>query len=159
MPHALTFASIHKSITRLDQIELPNFVVLTGLNGSGKTHLLTAIANGNVRSSIAPSPETDVRMFDSTSIIPSDTGIFDPAQDQTQRSQWFTVIQSLRESQLPGLQQFAISQGVPPAYCSSISSVAALSASKLRDILPSPDEAEAIAAAIAAQIRQLGSNV
>lgn len=159
MANVLTFASIHKSITQLDQTELPNFVVLTGLNGSGKTHLLTAIANGNVRSSIAPSPQTDVRMFDSTSIIPSDTGVFDPAQNQTQRSQWFNVIQSLREQHLPGLQQFAISQGVPPAYCSSISAVAALSASKLRDILPSPDKAEGIAAAITGQIRQLGSNV
>lgn len=33
-----------KSITRLDEIELPSFVVLTGLNGAGKTQLIQAIA-------------------------------------------------------------------------------------------------------------------
>src|SRR6188768_930441 len=34
--------------TQLADQELPDFVVLTGENGSGKTQLLTAVANGSV---------------------------------------------------------------------------------------------------------------
>lgn len=37
----------HKSIKERIDFELPNFSVLTGKNGSGKTHLLEAIANKN----------------------------------------------------------------------------------------------------------------
>jgi energy-coupling factor transporter ATP-binding protein EcfA2 len=43
----LSFAANHISIRQFDPIELPNFVVLTGRNGSGKTHLLGAIKAGN----------------------------------------------------------------------------------------------------------------
>ena len=51
----------YKSIVAPCQFELPSFVVLTGKNGSGKTHLLEAISqkeyseikyNGNVISNI-----------------------------------------------------------------------------------------------------------
>ena len=34
-----------KSISKLNEISLPNLVVITGLNGSGKTHLLQGISN------------------------------------------------------------------------------------------------------------------
>lgn len=36
------------SIKKFDSLELPDFVVLTGVNGSGKTHLLEAIQKGSV---------------------------------------------------------------------------------------------------------------
>jgi ABC-type uncharacterized transport system ATPase component len=39
----LTFQHEHKSIKGLEAIDLPDFTVLTGLNGSGKSHLLEAI--------------------------------------------------------------------------------------------------------------------
>lgn len=41
----LTFKRKHISIDRFNEIELPDFVVLTGVNGSGKSHLLEAIEN------------------------------------------------------------------------------------------------------------------
>lgn len=37
----------HKSIPRETNFELPSFCVLTGINGSGKSHLLEAIADSN----------------------------------------------------------------------------------------------------------------
>ena len=36
------------SITNFAPVELPDFTVLTGGNGAGKTHLLEAISKGNV---------------------------------------------------------------------------------------------------------------
>jgi recombinational DNA repair ATPase RecF len=37
----------HKSIPRETNFDLPDFCILTGINGSGKTHLLEAIADSN----------------------------------------------------------------------------------------------------------------
>lgn len=159
MANTLSFGSIHKSITRLDETNLPMFVVLTGKNGSGKTHLLSAIKNGQVRSSLVQNHAVDVRLFDSNSIIPNDTGIFDPAQDQTRRSQWFNTLQQHREQSFPQLQQFAIQLGVPPSYCSSLRAISRLNAEKLREILPDSSLAEQIAHQIREQIRSLGNNI
>ena len=39
----LVFQKKHFSITALEPTELPAFTVLTGVNGSGKSHLLEAI--------------------------------------------------------------------------------------------------------------------
>jgi ABC-type branched-subunit amino acid transport system ATPase component len=159
MTNTLSFSAVHKSITGLEEITLPKFVVLTGRNGSGKTHLLTAIQNGKVRSSLVANTQTDVRLFDSTTIIPSDTGIFDPAQDQSKRSQWFNVLQQQRDQNLPSLQQFAIQQGIPPHLCSSIRAIGSLTAERLKHVLAEPENAEVVAANIKTQIKNLGTQI
>ena len=43
----LTFAKPYMSIQQFEKIELPDFTILTGRNGSGKTHLLKAIDLGH----------------------------------------------------------------------------------------------------------------
>ena len=60
----LWFDKKHLSITAFPKIELPKFTTIVGLNGSGKTHLLQAIANGSIPNSISsidangmPSPD------------------------------------------------------------------------------------------------------
>ncbi|MDD4928426.1 MAG: AAA family ATPase [Gallionella sp.] len=138
---------------------MPKFVVLTGRNGSGKTHLLTAIKGGQVRSSLANNLNVDVRLFDSASIIPTDTGIFDPAKDQSRRSQWFTTMQTHREQQLPGIKQHALNQGVPAEYCSNIQKINSLTVEVLRGVLADPAKAEQVEASIKQNIKQAGSNV
>lgn len=45
----IKFNSEYLSIKKFDSVELPNFVVLTGLNGAGKSHLLKSLIQGNVR--------------------------------------------------------------------------------------------------------------
>ncbi len=47
MPITLRFQSGYKSIAALNDIELPDFTVITGLNGSGKSQLLEAILQNN----------------------------------------------------------------------------------------------------------------
>lgn len=44
----LELKSKYLSIDTLNRIELPNFTVLTGVNGSGKSHLLQAIQQGSI---------------------------------------------------------------------------------------------------------------
>jgi len=44
----LIFKEIHKSITKFNTIEFPDLTVLTGVNGSGKSHLLQAIEQNKV---------------------------------------------------------------------------------------------------------------
>ncbi|HBI89134.1 AAA family ATPase [Sphingobacterium multivorum] len=44
----LKFNRAYQSITSLEETEINDFAIITGLNGSGKTHLLNAIHNGLV---------------------------------------------------------------------------------------------------------------
>lgn len=45
----LKYKSPYLSIDEFDEVEIPSFVVLTGINGSGKSHLVQAIENGHVQ--------------------------------------------------------------------------------------------------------------
>lgn len=76
MSHTLTFSRAYKSITRLNPVELPNLTVLTGANGSGKSHLLQAIENGSVRTTASPEPRKHISLFDWNSIVPKDSGAY-----------------------------------------------------------------------------------
>jgi ABC-type molybdenum transport system ATPase subunit/photorepair protein PhrA len=159
MGHNLIFQSVHKSITGLVPIELPAFTVLTGRNGSGKTHLLTAITEGKVASSIVTDVKRDVRFFDWQTIVPKDTGVFDPWQDQSKRSGWFTQIQTQRNNAFPGLQQYVISLGVPAINCSSVQAVESLTVEKLRTLLAMPEQAEETYRLIRTRVRKYGAQV
>lgn len=149
MANVLTFSTVHKSITSLNSIDLPAFTVLTGRNGSGKTHLLTAIRDGRVVSSLVNDKSTDVRFFDWATIVPKDTGIFDPWQENSRRSQWFSMLRQHRDTAFSNLQQQVVSLGVPYAYCTSIHDITSLTAERLRTILNPHERAEQISQQIA----------
>lgn len=159
MSNVLSFSRVHKSITSLDAVTLPSFVVLTGINGSGKTHLLTAIKGGQVTSSLVTDLNSHVRLFDSTNIVPTDTGIFDPAQDQTRRSQWFQTIQTHRDKHFPTLQNLAISLGIPAAQCTSIEKIKGLTVESITNILGDATRAELAFNQIRIQLRSVGQAI
>ena len=94
MSHQLEFRQAYKSITGLPSIVLPSFVVLTGVNGSGKTHLLEALQQGGVVSSVTPSH--DIRLFNHSTIVPKDTGEFDPISIPQQRNNLFAQITNFK---------------------------------------------------------------
>lgn len=73
----LSFASSFLSIKEFPSITIPNFTLITGVNGTGKTHLLRAITEGRITVDIAPNRPNDVRFFDWTNIVPNDSGMFD----------------------------------------------------------------------------------
>jgi energy-coupling factor transporter ATP-binding protein EcfA2 len=53
----LVFKKEHRSIKQFEPIAISDFSIITGLNGSGKTHLLQAIENGSVEVKGIPSAE------------------------------------------------------------------------------------------------------
>jgi AAA15 family ATPase/GTPase len=74
-------------------------VVLTGVNGAGKSHLLESIENGSMQiDSIAISSQTrPIRRFDWTNLIPEDTGAFAPYQITQERyGFWNEISQHIR---------------------------------------------------------------
>jgi predicted ATP-binding protein involved in virulence len=96
----LSFLKIHKSIISFPNTELPNFVVLTGVNGAGKSHLLEAIENGSMQiDNIVVNQYTrPIRRFDWTNLIPQDTGAFAPYQiTQERNGLWNELSQYIKE--------------------------------------------------------------
>lgn len=53
----LRLASVYRSIERFNDIEINDFAIITGLNGTGKTHLLHAIDEGAILIEGIPSSE------------------------------------------------------------------------------------------------------
>ena len=159
MNNTLTFSSIYKSITNLPETRFPSFVVLTGRNGSGKTHLLEAITKGHVISNLVANTATDVVMYDWNNIIPKDTGIFHPYQYLTQRSNWFDQIRNSQDTIFPALQQQVINLGIPPESCSSVYKIKNLNARKLAKLFPDDEKVKQVLVQIKEVIRQHGTQV
>ena len=96
----LSFIKPYKSISDFPEIELPDFVVITGVNGAGKSHLLEAIENGSMEiyNIGANKPLGAIRRFDSTNMIPNDTGASDPYQIiQKHQELWDEISQYIKK--------------------------------------------------------------
>lgn len=68
----LSFSKSHLSIKELNSIELPQMTVITGLNGSGKSHFLQAIANTAI--SIESINKEDIALFNNQTFHPPVSG-------------------------------------------------------------------------------------
>lgn len=94
----LTFIKAYKSVKTISNVDLPDFVVVTGVNGSGKTQLLEAISAGCVQlddidTNIKPNP---IRLFNWTNLVPNDSGAFAPSQlTQEKYSLWMELSQKI----------------------------------------------------------------
>jgi ABC-type Mn2+/Zn2+ transport system ATPase subunit len=88
----LTFQKPHLSITTFPETELPEFTLITGVNGAGKTHLLRAIGAGDISTDIAPNPKQEIKFFDWGSLVPSDMGTTTVTNLHSERSQLLNVI-------------------------------------------------------------------
>lgn len=96
----LSFVKSYKSLTSCPELELPDFVVLTGVNGAGKSHLLEAIENGCVQidSIVLDNQTNPIRLFNSMNLVPQDSGAFAPYQIAQERDGlWNEISQSIRE--------------------------------------------------------------
>ncbi|ATG47135.1 hypothetical protein CEW89_05835 [Celeribacter ethanolicus] len=79
MPHKITFQKDFLSIQSLDNTELPDFTLVTGINGSGKSHLLRAIYSGSIKSdAIAQAGVGEVSMFTWETLVPKDQAAAQP---------------------------------------------------------------------------------
>src|SRR4051794_30708123 len=83
----LTFRRRHRSIRELPMADLPSFTLVTGVNGAGKTHLLQGIQAGAIAVDVAPDHVNDVRYFDWSTLMPSDTAQMSTLQLYQERDQ------------------------------------------------------------------------
>lgn len=91
----LSLSNAYQSISTLQSDDIPDFVVLTGPNGSGKTHLLRAIEAGFISIDGIQKNHQTARFFDSTNLVPADTGNFSSQQIRAMRTNVANQLQGL----------------------------------------------------------------
>nr|WP_239058360.1 AAA family ATPase [Aliiroseovarius sp. PrR006] len=88
----LNFVSDHLSINKFNAVELPDFTVITGINGAGKSHLLQAIAARKV--AISNRPANLIVHFNFQNFRLQNEGRFSVSQLEVERkSFWKSVSQ------------------------------------------------------------------
>ncbi|ABC36976.1 AAA ATPase domain protein [Burkholderia thailandensis E264] len=151
----ISFGSPHKSIKSFPTVELPDFVVLTGVNGAGKSHFLQALEAGLLRIEEVPhNPHTrNIRRFDWSNMVPNDSGSFAGFQAKQERSQMWSQLSSLAAPLLPQIQQI----------CGQYPTLSKFSVKQLTlltpEILSAEGFTESEATAILQQIQNLTNNV
>lgn len=83
----LSFVRKHQSIESLENVTLPSFAVVTGVNGAGKTHLLEAIKNGSIAVEGVPNLGDNIVLFNRETFVPNIQLEAAPAHMQRQRVQ------------------------------------------------------------------------
>lgn len=94
----LTQVRAYRSIKHLPTTTLPDFTVITGLNGSGKSHLLEAIRDGNISTDATSDPLHEIGLYTWNDLVPNDVGITNISQIYQHRD-WFIEQVRTRKSQ------------------------------------------------------------
>lgn len=94
----LSFANNHLSIKKFNSVEVPPLTVLTGLNGSGKSHLLEAMVNGAVSCDIATIQEI-VHFNAATFYLDAETD-FSPASIVSDRASLLQQFEEKKDQEL-----------------------------------------------------------
>jgi ABC-type molybdenum transport system ATPase subunit/photorepair protein PhrA len=100
------------------QTALPPFTVLTGINGSGKSHLLEAIKAGTVGTNLTDSPATEIGFFDWNSLVPNDVGVANLTQIHSHRDWFINQVRSRKADRLPHLLELLARHGIDKKYAS-----------------------------------------
>jgi ABC-type transport system involved in cytochrome c biogenesis ATPase subunit len=111
MPHTITFVRSYKSITSINSIELPDVTIITGANGSGKSHLLRAISLGYVSTSETSDYRRQISIFDWNTIVPSDNEAYSIASSTAKIDEAMKRLASARGSVLANIQHYIDNNG------------------------------------------------
>jgi energy-coupling factor transporter ATP-binding protein EcfA2 len=105
----ISLSQPYKSIRSFTETDLPDFVVVTGVNGAGKSQFLQAIENGFLRlEGIPHNPHTrNIRRFDWTNMVPNDTGAATAIQARQDRANMWSQLAAQTANLTPQLQQIA----------------------------------------------------
>jgi ABC-type cobalamin/Fe3+-siderophores transport system ATPase subunit len=149
----LIFQRRFKSVTHFEPIEVPDFMVLTGVNGAGKSHLLEAIENGSVLVDGVPQNQPQglhpIRRFDSNTLVPQDTGPFSAAQISQEQSSFWTEISQHRDQQINPFKENLRQFGLPALESMGVKELLALGPADFIALGMPSDRANQIHATIA----------
>lgn len=138
----LSFASQHKSILSFDTTDLAtDFVVITGINGAGKTHLLEAIESGHVRVQGIPARAPHIRRFHHSNMQPNDSRAANPSQLWEQRTSLWNEVSAQVEQQKSILRTNLLGQGVPSEELVDLKAASSWSVADLQAIVHDPTKA------------------
>lgn len=144
----LIFNYQYKSISQFEDFNLPEFTILTGLNGAGKSHLLDAIVSNAVSIEGVPPNQINgtqyIRKFDSSSLAPQDTGEFSSGQISSEQTGYWNEIAQLGRDLQVSFRQNVRSLNLPFLDNKSIKEIESISVEDLiaADVL----ESQAVAA-------------
>lgn len=138
----LTFQQPYLSLVSLNDTELPAFTVITGKNGSGKTHLLRAIERGHVHVDASPDWRNEVRFYDWNNLVPNKAAAFDSQTLTNERSNLYSKFNSLRRKQENTIINAARSVNVPHERLGNTSDLVSLSTKELATMLGGDAEGE-----------------
>lgn len=96
----------YKSLKTFEDITLPDFTIITGTNGAGKSQLLKALEEGSLSiEGVAHNQHNRViRLFDATTLIPADTGVFSSFQSKQEKESAWNGISHLINSVRSGVE-------------------------------------------------------
>ncbi|RWY85167.1 hypothetical protein EHI44_16765 [Rhizobium leguminosarum] len=161
----LHFARSHFSITQFPSITLPDFVIVTGPNGAGKSHLLQAIQHGAIKTDVAPDQgpnhQLQIRMFDWSTMVPHDTGLFGSETIRNERHNLLNQYSNLRNNQgwLEPARSIARQFGLGAEFLSEPGKVLATPPHILTELVGSQEQAVSLKQQISAALGQFENNV
>ena len=88
----LQFNSKYKSIDQLNSVTLPNFTIVTGVNGAGKSHLLEAIKEGHL--TLNGIPLNEIVHFDYKTFQLDNEAAFSAHQIEQEKNQAWAIFNS-----------------------------------------------------------------
>ncbi|MDJ0676379.1 MAG: ATP-binding protein [Calothrix sp. MO_167.B42] len=144
----LSFVKPYLSITSLDDIDLPQFTLISGVNGSGKTHLLKAISSGDISTDLATDYSKEIRYFDWKTLIPNNSVKVDSNQTLVQRSQFITSFENNLQPYLSSIVNIAKQHGIPSYLLDNPRDIPRLKISELIEALGDKQKADAAYQAI-----------
>lgn len=153
----LTLHSSFLSIVQFPPVTLPKFSVLTGLNGTGKTHVLQAIQNGHIKIDIAKNHGDDIRYFDWNSLVPNESGVFDGHTFIANRMQIFNNYNSAFSQHRNNIINAARINGVPTNALFDAKQLTRMSTDELAVLIGNPEQAKAAHAEIKKACDQAGN--
>jgi len=131
----LTFHRPHGSLVPLPPLELPAFTLITGINGTGKTHLLRAIGDRAVTIEGIADHGREINYFDGASLITPEMGVFESATLQQELRNVADTARAAFNQQAEAIVIAARDANVPASLLGDARALARLTLADLNGIM------------------------